>query len=255
MPPTIGPDHQMKVMNRSLSERRTRKERIDPRLKQAGWASIVPFAEGCDPTSLMASAVEEFPTDAGPADYALCDRGRLVGVAEAKKLTVGPEGVLTQAARYSRGLQTSPTVALPDGHRVPFLYSTNGERIMFHDVRHTLNRSREVFGFHTPAALDEMLGRDPEASLAKLHNIPMNTRIRPYQAEASQAIESALAKRQRKMLVTMATGTGKTMITVHEVYRLLKSGTARRVLFLVDRKALAAQTVRAFKSFEAEPGK
>ena len=56
------------------------------------------------------------------------------------------------------------------------------------------------------------------------------------------------------MLVTMATGTGKTLMTVNEIYRLMKSGVARRVLFLVDRRALAAQAVRAFASFEAEPG-
>lgn len=52
----------------------------------------------------------------------------------------------------------------------------------------------------------------------------------------------------------MVTGTGKTLMTVHEVYRLMKSGLAQRVLFLVDRRSLAAQTVRAFASFEADPG-
>jgi hypothetical protein len=56
------------------------------------------------------------------------------------------------------------------------------------------------------------------------------------------------------MLVTKATGTGKTRMTVNEIYRLMKSGVARRVLFLVDRRALAVQTVREFASFEAEPG-
>ena len=63
-----------------------------------------------------------------------------------------------------------------------------------------------------------------------------------------------IAEGKRKMLVTMATGTGKTLMTVNEIYRLMKSGVARRVLFLVDRRALAAQTVRAFASYEAEPG-
>lgn len=56
------------------------------------------------------------------------------------------------------------------------------------------------------------------------------------------------------MLVAMATGTGKTFMTVNQVYRLMKSGVAKRILFLVDRRALAAQAVRAFASFEAEPG-
>ncbi len=55
------------------------------------------------------------------------------------------------------------------------------------------------------------------------------------------------------MLVTMATGPARRHM-VNEVYRLMKSGVARRVLFLVDRRALAAQAVRAFASFEAEPG-
>lgn len=56
------------------------------------------------------------------------------------------------------------------------------------------------------------------------------------------------------MLVAMATGTGKTFTLVHEIYRLMKAGVARRVLFLVDRRALAAQAARAFASFDPEPG-
>ena len=100
-----------------------------------------------------------------------------------------------------------------------------------------------------------MLGRDLDVGLDHLSRIPVTEGVRPYQVEASEAIEAALGQRRRRMLVTMATGTGKTLMTVHEVDRLMRSGAARRVLFLVDRKALAAQAVRAFKSFEAEPGK
>jgi type I restriction enzyme, R subunit len=99
-----------------------------------------------------------------------------------------------------------------------------------------------------------MLSRNFDAELAALGQIPVNQRLRPYQVEANQAIEKAIAEDKRKMLVTMATGTGKTLATVNQAYRLMKSGVARRVLFLVDRRALAAQTVREFASFEAEPG-
>lgn len=233
------------------SEKRTRQRRIDPRLEAAGWSVVsLPIED----LTVEALAVEEYPTSHGPADYVLSDRMQPVGVVEAKKLTVGPEGVLTQASRYSRGM-TDSAFDLRDGHHVPFLYSTNGEQIMFHDVRNELNRSREVAGFHTLAALREMLSRDSADDMSRLATIPMHHRIRPYQVEASEAIEKGLADGKRKMLVTMATGTGKTMMTVHEIYRLMKSGAARRVLFLVDRKALAAQAVRAFKSFEPEPGK
>ena len=66
------------------SERKTRQQRIDPKLKGSGW-SVVPFA-GVDPGSYSKAAVEEFETRNGPADYALCDEGQVMGVVEAKKL-------------------------------------------------------------------------------------------------------------------------------------------------------------------------
>ncbi len=140
------------------------------------------------------------------------------------------------------------------GFRVPFLYSTNGEIIWHHDIRHPLNRSRQIAAFHTPEALREILARDLR-SYETLRSQPNDhPRIRPYQREANTAIEEAIAKRKRQMLVAMATGTGKTFTMVNEVYRLMKSGVAKRILFLVDRRALAAQAVLAFASFEPEPG-
>jgi type I restriction enzyme R subunit len=237
-------------MTTAESERQTRRLRIDPRLKAAGWKVVRLSTE--DLKGLSGSAVEEFETKNGPADYALCDGGRILGVAEAKKLTVGPEGVLVQAERYSKGIAQEPLYQGQFG--VPFLYSTNGEVIRFHDVRDPLNRSREVAAFHSPAALEEMLTRDFDAEEATLTTLPQQLILRPYQVEACTAIEQSIRERKRKMLVTMATGTGKTLTMVNEAYRLMKSGLARRVLFLVDRRALAAQAVRAFASFEAEPG-
>jgi type I restriction enzyme, R subunit len=67
-------------------------------------------------------------------------------------------------------------------------------------------------------------------------------------------VEQAITQRKRQMLVAMATGTGKTFTMVNQTYRLMKSSVAKRILFLVDRRALAAQAARAFASFEAEPG-
>ena len=238
-------------MNTEERERQTRRERIDPRLKQAGW-TVTPF-RGADLGQYQHAAVEEFETRNGPADYALCDRGDALGVVEAKKVTLGPQNVLTQAERYSRGFDASAT-DYGEGYRIPFLYSTNGEVTWFQDVRHPLNRSRRVAQFHTPSALRELLDRDNEAALAKLDGLPYHSLLRGYQIEAHEAVEEAIRKRKRKMLLAMATGTGKTLTMVSQVYRLMKAGVARRILFLVDRRALAAQAVRAFSSFEAEPG-
>jgi type I restriction enzyme R subunit len=84
------------------SERLTRKRIIDPKLKAAGW-KVVPFEEGKPLSFYDRCAIEEYQTDNGPADYALCLGGRILGIVEAKKLTLGPQNVLTQAERYSRG--------------------------------------------------------------------------------------------------------------------------------------------------------
>ncbi len=228
------------------SEQRTRKKRIDPKLDAAGW----PLPRG---GKLRAFRSEEEETNNGPADYALWLEDRVVGVVEAKKLTVGPQNVLTQAERYARGLQDSKFDF--DGYGCPFLYSTNGEVTWFHDVRHPLNRSRKVARFHTPEAFRELLGRDLHAAcdkaLALPHDHPM---LRPYQKDANAAVEKAISERKRNLLVAMATGTGKTFTLVNQIYRAMETGIAKRVLFLVDRRALAAQAVRAFNSFEVRPG-
>ncbi len=235
-----------------MSEARTRQRLVDPKLKAAGW-QVVPCAPLLPLPEYERCAIEEYPTNNGPADYALCLGGRLLGIVEAKKLTLGPQNVLTQAERYSRGATSNPMNF--DGFRVPFLYSTNGEIVWFHDIRYPLNRSRKVASFHTPNALAEMLTKDFDQACATLSATPNDHPfIRPYQREANAAIEKAIAERKRQMLVAMATGTGKTFTMVNQAYRLMKSGVGKRVLFLVDRRALAAQAVRAFAAFEAEPG-
>lgn len=239
-------------MSKEERERKTRKARIDPRLTKAGW-SLAPFAGASLDDYKRHAAVEEFETSNGPSDYALVSKGHALGVVEAKKVGSGPQEVLTQAERYSRGFPIDD-IEYEGGYRVPFLYSTNGEVIWFRDVRHPRNRQRQLAGFHTPDALAEFLGREVDADLEKLDSIPYHALLREYQIEAHQAVEDQLRKRRRNMLLAMATGTGKTLTMVSQVYRLMKSGAARRVLFLVDRRALAAQAVRAFASFEAEPG-
>jgi type I restriction enzyme R subunit len=102
------------------SEWLTRKRRIDPLLDGAGW----PLRRGRRDTAFR---TEEEETAHGPADYALWLGDRIVGIVEAKKLTIGPQNVLTQAERYARGL-TGGRFDF-DGVRCPFLYATNGEVI------------------------------------------------------------------------------------------------------------------------------
>ncbi len=235
------------------SESKTRKQRINTKLKSLNW-QIVKYRDGLDTSALQCHAVEEYPTANGPADYALFVKGRLLGVVEAKKVAVGAQNVLEQAKRYSRGVFNG--IGNWRGYRVPFLYSTNGENIYFLDVRGELNIFREIASFHTADALTEMFEHDQAASYTRLQNSPIKQieRLRPYQEKAIAATESAIVKGKRAMLVAMATGTGKTFLTVAQIYRLLEAKVAKRILFLVDRRALAAQAVRTFASFNTPRG-
>ena len=237
------------------AEWRTRKTRIDTKLgtTRPPW-TIVPYRDGMDESALTHHAVIEYPTSNGPADYALFVNGRLLGIIEAKKVGVGPQNVLEQARRYSRGATTGS--GNWNGYRVPFLYATNGEVFWYSDERLPNALSSQVTGLPSPDALEDRFSRDLVSAVARLQGTPLHhiTRLRDYQRRCITAVEEHLATGQREMLVAMATGTGKTYVTVAQIFRLLESRFARRVLFLVDRKALAAQAVREFNAFSTPNG-
>jgi type I restriction enzyme R subunit len=232
------------------AEWKTRKTRIDTRLQSLNpsW-NIIPWHNGLDLSQLACHAVTELPTANGPADYALVVNGVLLGILEAKKVTVNPQNVLEQAKRYSSGAFQGP--GNWNGYRVPFLYSTNGEIIWHLDVRRDKAASRQISGFHTGPALEALFAFDPKPAHDSLLDTPPDiiTRLRDYQRRCIVAAEQAILSGRRVLLLAMATGTGKTFLTVAQIYRLLESKFARRILFLVDRKALAAQAVREFNAF------
>jgi type I restriction enzyme R subunit len=126
-------------------EWQTRRKRIDTRLEALGWA-LVPFDPAQPLSAFPPHHVSEYETTNGPAGYALCPDGRLLGIVEAKRLSLGPQNALAQAERYVRGVMANPFDFC--GLRVQLLYSTNGEVCWFHDVRQPLNCSRSVADFH-----------------------------------------------------------------------------------------------------------
>lgn len=106
-----------------------------------------------------------------------------------QKVTLGPQNVLTQAERCSKGIDGSSFNF--NGYRAPFLYSTNGEVLWFHDVRSKLNRSRKVAGLHTPQALREMLTRDVDADRSWFTENPnQHPWLRLYQIEHAQRLKT-----------------------------------------------------------------
>ena len=230
------------------SEAATRRKRVDPLLKAQGW-EIVPYVPGRPLSSYTHHAITEYPTSNGPADYAFVVAGQLLGIVEAKRVTLGPQNVLDQAERYSRAWPTARWTFAATACR--FSIQPMARSYGF-TISVTRLIARAALLASTPLRPSWKCSRVTSNRLAVgLTSTPTITGLRPYQVEANTAIEQAINARKRQMLVAMATGTGKTFTMVNETYRLMESKVGKRILFLVDRRALAAQAVRAFRFLRA----
>lgn len=253
----------------SLSEADTRRL-IDQQLRDAGWeadSQILTYASGARPQKGKSAALAEWPTEHGPADYVLFTDQVPVGVVEAKRANKNVASAIEQAKRYSRGFHIQGDMRDPRGpwgeYRVPFLFSTNGRAYLrqipelsgtwFLDARRPTNHPRALDGWYTPQGLLSRLEQDVEEASRRLRESPSDyLDLRYYQREAIGAVEAALAAGQRDVMVAMATGTGKTRTCIGLLYRLLKAGRFRRILFLVDRSALGEQAYNALQDFKLE---
>lgn len=259
----------------ALDEAATRRL-IDQHLRDAGWeadSETLTHAAGVRPMKGRNSAIAEWPTANGPADYVLFAGLTALGVVEAKRKTKNVRSALDQSARYAAGFAAmhgsvvasgSPWGVAPDGpFHVPFHFSTNGRAflrqlleqsgIWFRDARRATNHPRALEGWYTPRGLLDLLAQDiagADASLAATSSDYLP--LRDYQHAAIAAAETAIAADQREILLAMATGTGKTRTLLGLVYRLIKAGRFRRVLFLVDRTALGEQALEAFQTVRVE---
>ncbi|MCB9793200.1 MAG: type I restriction-modification system endonuclease [Alphaproteobacteria bacterium] len=253
-----------------LSEADTR-EIIDAQLREAGWEAdtqVLRWSRGVRPVKGRAIAIAEVPTESGFADYVLFSGLTALGVVEAKRRRRSARSALEQSQRYSAGLRPGPGVELApgapwDGLHVPFLFASNGRPflrqlldesgIWFRDARRPTNQARALEGWYSPEGLADLLRVDVDAAEARLAAEPTDyLGLRDYQLEAIRAVETGVAQGRRALLLAMATGTGKTRTSIGLIYRLVKSGRFRRVLFLVDRTSLGEQAADAFKDVRLE---
>ena len=241
----------------TITEKQTRQKFIDLKLQKQGW-NIIDFKEDLKLSMIDNIAVRELPTKGGFADYVLFVKGKLLGIVETKKISVGSKNVIEQAKRYSK--DTLNGVGIWREYKVPFLYSTNGETICYLDIRNKKNIQRELMEFHNAIALDEKFNQEQVDFEGWLKKNPIedyftsDKKLYPFQIKAISAVENAILNQKQEMMLAMATGTGKTFTTISLIYRLLEAKIVKRVLFLVDRKALAAQSVTAFSSFATPNG-
>jgi len=252
-----------------LSEDETR-VLIDHQLRAAGWLAdtwAVRYSLGARPEKNVNKAIAEWPTASGPADYALFAGLDFLGVVEAKKVGKDVLADLGQSKRYARNAMLDAQARFAGGpwdqYRVPFLFATNARPyleelkeksgIWFLDGREPTNHPRPLQGWYSAEELTALLQQDLPAAQTKLAAEPMDyLGLRDYQEQAIGKIEAALDKGQTRLLVAMATGTGKTRLAIALIYRLIKSGRFRRILFVVDRTALGVQAGDKFKETRLE---
>ncbi|HQQ69829.1 MAG TPA: type I restriction-modification enzyme R subunit C-terminal domain-containing protein [Alicycliphilus sp.] len=224
------------------------RQHIDAKLAAAGWA--VQDLRALNLGAARGVAVREFPTDSGPADYVLFVDRVACGVIEAKKDAAGENLTVTetQTARYA-----SATLKWrKDSAPLRFLFEATGEIIRFTDGADPVPRSRELFHFYRPEQLAEWLAQ-PETLRRRLaeHLPPLPThKLRACQTSAVTGLEQSLAANRPRALIHMATGAGKTFTAITAVYRLLKFGEAKRILFLVDTRNLGKQAHQEFMAYQ-----
>lgn len=203
---------------------------IDTQLAEAGWKV----------TDGVSVRFEETLSDGKRADYVLCDRhGRALAVVEAKRTSRNAADAAEQAVHYARVLD------------VPFVFLANGREVRCWEWQQEAH-PRPVATFFSQADLERraasrVLRRDPLA-------VPLDKRIagREYQHACIDKLCQEIALGRRKLLVEMATGTGKTRTAAALIKRLFEANLVTRVLFLVDRITLATQTEESFNEHLTE---
>lgn len=263
-----------------LSEKETRYI-IDEQLRKVGWEADtinLRHSKGTKPEKGRNIAIAEWPTDStvgdrGAVDYALFAGTQLVGVVEAKRYyTDIPSVIDYQCKDYARTIKPEHAIYVISkwgDYQVPFLFATNGRKylkqletksgIWFLDARKYANIPKAQQGWASPSGLMELLEKDLDKANEELMDIGYELlsdkdglNLRPYQISAVKSAEQAVLEGKQTVLLSMATGTGKTRTVLGIIYRFLKSGRFNRILFLVDRTALGDQAQDVFSEVKIE---
>lgn len=232
----------------SRNEAKTRKELIDPKLKQSGWFN---HDWQVDPEYKITAGRIHFDgksaTRSKPvyADYLLRYSSSLaIAVVEAK----------AEDKHYLEGERQAKDYAQKLG--LWFSYTTNGHEIEFFNLK--AGTQTKIDKFHTPEELWDLylkesgLDQAPEKQKALTHDyydessIGQRRKPRYYQEKAVTKAIEAVVKGKKRVLITMATGTGKTFTSIQLVYKLWKAKQVKKILFIVDRNLLADQAYADF---------
>ena len=240
-------------MKQDLNEAETRAELIDPALVQAGWGKVDDSRVRREVITLGRLTGGGKRGQQDIADYVLVYRDQKLAVIEAKKVSLPDTEGVGQAKRYATKLQTR------------FAYSTNGIGIYRVDME--TGDEGYVDGYPTPDELWNKTFAEPNRWRDRFSDVPFEDKggtweARYYQHNAINQALKAIADGKDRILLTMATGTGKTFIAFQLAWKLFYSrwnlkdwkseeepSRRPRILFLADRNILADQAYNAFSAF------
>lgn len=208
---------------------------IDRKLREAGWD-----------IEDKNQVITEETVKSGRIDYLFKDRrGRPIAILEAKRFSKDPTLGKQQALEYAKDLN------------IDFILLSNGDDIYLWDYKY--RSEQKIPAFFSQRDLERLLALRIERKPLSIIPIPEKVFlqgeekiIRPYQKEAMHFMDKALENNKRKMLLVMATGTGKTLVIALQISRMIQAGIVQRVLFLVDRIELANQAKETFNEILKE---
>ncbi|MFH0863997.1 MAG: DEAD/DEAH box helicase family protein [Candidatus Gottesmanbacteria bacterium] len=229
-----------------MNEAETRAEYIDPKLKASGWGEVegskvlreYRITEG----RILVGGIRAKPEI---ADYILVYKNQKLAIIEAKPDESAVTEGVAQAKVYAQKMQ------------IDYTYSTNGKEI--YQISMKSGKEEIVDAFSTPDELWKKVYSDQNEWKEKFASIPLEGELgkRYYQESAINNVMNAIAEDKKRVLLTMATGTGKTAIAFQTSWKLYQTrwtlqrdGNRRpRILFLADRNILADQAFNTFGAF------
>src|SRR5712671_5788426 len=244
------------MYKKDLSEADICAKYITPAVVQAGWDEATQLRREVSFTRGRIIVRGKLVTrgKARRADYVLYYQHIPIALIEAKDNHHAVGDGMQQALEYATTLD------------IPFVFSSNGDGFVWHDRTGTntqLETTRPLDQFPSPATLwasyrawKGLAAEQERIVLYPYHDDGSDKEPRYYQSNAINAAVEAIAKGQNRILLVMATGTGKTYTAFQIIWRLWKAGRKKRILFLADRNVLVDQTmVNDFRPFGAAMAK
>ena len=234
-----------------MNEAETRAEYIDPSLKVSGWG-VVEGSKVLREFRITDGRIQTGGKRSKPeiADYILIYKNRKIAVIEAKAENLSVAEGVAQAKAYAEKLQ------------IDYTYASNGKDI--YEMSMKTGRERDISVFPTPDELWNMTFSDQNAWKEKFDAVLFadsgGKKLRYYQEIAVNNVLNAIAEEKNRILLTLATGTGKTFIAFQIAWKLFQTrwnlqrdGARRpRILFLADRNILANQAPNDFSAFDQD---